>query len=93
MLYGTLNLSGFIINEIDARNAYPYTKTVFSCPFVEKFNLEIETFYLPGSLGSEGIVQLSLSLSLSEMWLYLYLLDGGQTENVFNLTESELSTR
>ena len=48
MLYGTLNLSGFIINEIDARNAYPYTKTVFSCPFVEKFNLEIETFYLPG---------------------------------------------
>ena len=31
------------------RNAYPYTKTVFSCPFVEKFSLEIETFYLPGT--------------------------------------------
>ena len=34
--------------EERAWNAYPYTKTVFSCPFVEKFNLEIETFYLPG---------------------------------------------
>ena len=36
----------FFINLV--RNAYPYTKTVFSCPFVEKFSLEIETFYLPG---------------------------------------------
>jgi len=52
--------------EERAWNAYPYTKTVFSCPFVEKFSLEIETYYLP---------------------------DGGQTENIFKLSESELSTR
>ena len=45
--------------EEKAWNAYPYTKTVFSCPFVEKFSLEIETYYTP---------------------------DGGQIENVFNLT-------
>ena len=47
--------------EEKAWNAYPYTKTVFSCPFVEKFSLEIETYYTP---------------------------DGGQIENVFNLTVS-----
>ena len=47
--------------EEKAWNAYPYTKTVFSCPFVEKFSLEIETFYTP---------------------------DGGQKENVFNLSVS-----
>jgi len=52
--------------EEKAWNAYPYTKTVFSCPFVEKFSLEIETYYTP---------------------------DGGQIENVFNLTDSELRTR
>lgn len=52
--------------EEKAWNAYPYTKTVFSCPFVEKFSLEIETYYTP---------------------------DGGQIENVFNLTDSELRNR
>jgi len=52
--------------EEKAWNAYPYTKTVFSCPFVEKFSLEIETYYTP---------------------------DGGQMENVFNLTDSELRNR
>jgi len=52
--------------EEKAWNAYPYTKTIFSCPFVEKFSLEIETFYTP---------------------------DGGQMENVFNLSESEMRNR
>ena len=33
--------------EEKAWNAYPYTKTHFSCPFVEKFSLEIETYYTP----------------------------------------------
>ncbi|XP_053443887.1 membrane-associated phosphatidylinositol transfer protein 2 isoform X3 [Nycticebus coucang] len=26
-------------------NAYPYTRTRFTCPFVEKFSIDIETFY------------------------------------------------
>ena len=28
-------------------NAYPYTKTKFSVPFVEKFTLEVETYFEP----------------------------------------------
>lgn len=32
--------------EEEAWNAYPYTKTRYRCPFVEKFYLEIETKYL-----------------------------------------------
>lgn len=33
--------------EEEAWNAYPYTKTRYTCPFVEKFYLEIETYYYP----------------------------------------------
>ncbi|XP_052247564.1 protein retinal degeneration B-like isoform X1 [Dreissena polymorpha] len=32
--------------EEEAWNAYPYTKTRYKCPFVEKFVLEVETRYL-----------------------------------------------
>lgn len=52
--------------EEKAWNAYPYTKTRYTCPFVEKFSIEIETKYFD---------------------------DDGSQENVFNLDESELSTR
>ena len=40
----------------EAWNAYPYTKTKFSVPYVEKFSLEIETIFEPdnGSQVSEG---------------------------------------
>ncbi|CAG0887981.1 unnamed protein product [Cyprideis torosa] len=31
--------------EEEAWNAYPYTKTRYKCPFVDKFSLEIETYY------------------------------------------------
>ena len=31
--------------EEKAWNAYPYTRTVYTCPFVEKFSLDIETVY------------------------------------------------
>ncbi len=27
-------------------NAYPYTKTIFKVPFVEKFSLEVETYFV-----------------------------------------------
>lgn len=50
----------------EAWNAYPYTKTIYRCPFIDKFMLEIETRYLD---------------------------DGGETENIFNLSASELKNR
>lgn len=28
-------------------NAYPYTKTKFGVPFVDKFSIEVETYYEP----------------------------------------------
>ncbi len=31
--------------EEKAWNAYPYTRTIYTCPFVEKFSLDIETVY------------------------------------------------
>jgi len=44
--------------EEKAWNAYPYTKTVFSCPFVEKFSLEIETYYTPDGGQLENVFNL-----------------------------------
>ena len=32
--------------EEEAWNAYPYTKTRHTCPFIEKFFIDIETHYL-----------------------------------------------
>ncbi|XP_041348927.1 protein retinal degeneration B-like [Gigantopelta aegis] len=52
--------------EEEAWNAYPYTKTKYRCPFVEKFLLEIETKYLS---------------------------DGGETENVFNMSPDDKRQR
>lgn len=52
--------------EEEAWNAYPYTKTRFTCPFVEKFSIEVETYYYN---------------------------DGGNQENVFNLSKSEMKQR
>ncbi len=57
---------------------------MFSCPFVEKFSLEIETFYLPG-------IQIATHEQVSGE--RKHFLDGGQTENVFSLTDSEISSR
>lgn len=52
--------------EEEAWNAYPYTKTRYKCPFVEKFVLEVETKYLN---------------------------DGGEIENIFGLSSSEMKER
>ncbi|XP_026479475.1 protein retinal degeneration B-like [Ctenocephalides felis] len=41
---GLLPKSALTVEE-EAWNAYPYTKTRYTCPFVEKFSLEIETYY------------------------------------------------
>ncbi|XP_046680815.1 protein retinal degeneration B isoform X3 [Homalodisca vitripennis] len=45
--------------EEEAWNAYPYTKTRYTCPFVEKFSLEIETKYFPDNGHQENVFSLS----------------------------------
>uniref|UniRef100_A0AAG5DMX9 DDHD domain-containing protein n=1 Tax=Anopheles atroparvus TaxID=41427 RepID=A0AAG5DMX9_ANOAO len=51
---GLLPKSALTVEE-EAWNAYPYTKTRYTCPFVEKFSLEIETYYFPDN-GHQGNV-------------------------------------
>ncbi|KAK6306366.1 hypothetical protein J4Q44_G00232910 [Coregonus suidteri] len=38
--------------EEESWNAYPYTRTRYTCPFVEKFSIDIETYYKP-DLGNQ----------------------------------------
>ncbi|XP_063225063.1 protein retinal degeneration B isoform X2 [Bacillus rossius redtenbacheri] len=45
--------------EEEAWNAYPYTKTRYTCPFVEKFSLEIETYYFADNGHQENVFSLS----------------------------------
>ncbi|XP_022208491.2 protein retinal degeneration B isoform X3 [Drosophila obscura] len=45
--------------EEEAWNAYPYTRTRYTCPFVEKFSLDIETYYFPDNGYQENVFQLS----------------------------------
>lgn len=49
--------------EEEAWNSYPYTKTRYTCPFVEKFSLEIETYYFSDNGHQENV----FSLTGSEM--------------------------
>jgi CBS domain containing-hemolysin-like protein len=45
--------------EEEAWNAYPYTKTRYRCPFVEKFLLEIETRYLSDCCEEDNVFNMS----------------------------------
>ncbi|KRX62328.1 Membrane-associated phosphatidylinositol transfer protein 3 [Trichinella sp. T9] len=45
----------------EAWNAYPHTKTKFSCPFVEKFSLEVETKYFDDAGIQENVFNLTSS--------------------------------
>lgn len=45
--------------EEKAWNAYPYTKTRYTCPFVDKFYIEIETKYFNDDGRQENVFQLS----------------------------------
>ncbi|GFS12940.1 membrane-associated phosphatidylinositol transfer protein 1, partial [Elysia marginata] len=47
--------------EEEAWNAYPYTKTRFKCPFIEKFLLEVETRYIDDAGDQDGVFSLSKS--------------------------------
>ncbi|XP_029155985.1 protein retinal degeneration B isoform X2 [Nylanderia fulva] len=48
-----------LIAKEEAWNAYPYTKTRYTCPFVEKFSVEIETYYFPDDGHQENVFNLS----------------------------------
>uniref|UniRef100_A0A1A7Y8J6 DDHD domain-containing protein n=1 Tax=Iconisemion striatum TaxID=60296 RepID=A0A1A7Y8J6_9TELE len=41
--------------EEESWNAYPYTRTRYTCPFVEKFSIDIETYY-KSDTGDQGNV-------------------------------------
>jgi len=45
--------------EEEAWNAYPYTKTRYTCPFVEKFSIEIETYYFGDNGSKDNVFNLS----------------------------------
>lgn len=47
--------------EEEAWNAYPYTKTRYKCPFVEKFLLEVETKYHNDSGEDDTVFNLTKS--------------------------------
>uniref|UniRef100_A0A8C4WVF6 Phosphatidylinositol transfer protein membrane associated 2 n=1 Tax=Eptatretus burgeri TaxID=7764 RepID=A0A8C4WVF6_EPTBU len=45
--------------EEQAWNAYPYTRTRYTCPFVEKFSIDIETYYKPDAGQQHDLFNLS----------------------------------
>ena len=45
--------------EEEAWNAYPYTKTRYTCPFVEKFYIEIKTKYYNDNGYQENVFNLN----------------------------------
>ncbi|XP_011708156.1 PREDICTED: protein retinal degeneration B isoform X2 [Wasmannia auropunctata] len=48
-----------LIAKEEAWNAYPYTKTRYTCPFVGKFSVEIETYYFPDNGHRENVFNLT----------------------------------
>ncbi|XP_032681683.1 protein retinal degeneration B isoform X3 [Odontomachus brunneus] len=48
-----------LIAKEEAWNAYPYTKTRYTCPFVEKLSVEVETYYLPDNGHQDNVFQLN----------------------------------
>ncbi|KAM6075075.1 membrane-associated phosphatidylinositol transfer protein 1 [Chlamydotis macqueenii] len=47
--------------EEESWNAYPYTRTRYTCPFVEKFSIEIETYYRPDAGQQTNVFNLSVA--------------------------------
>ncbi|XP_047238216.1 membrane-associated phosphatidylinositol transfer protein 2-like isoform X4 [Girardinichthys multiradiatus] len=45
--------------EEESWNAYPYTRTRYTCPFVEKFSIDIETYYKPDTGNHADVFNLS----------------------------------
>ena len=57
-LKSLLPKSALIVDE-EAWNAYPYTRTRYTCPFVDKFFIEIETRYFNDDGRQENVFQLT----------------------------------
>lgn len=57
-LKGILPKTALMVEE-EAWNAYPYTRTRYTCPFVEKFSLEIETYYFGDNGHQENVFSLT----------------------------------
>jgi len=47
--------------EEEAWNAYPYTKTRFTCPMMERFSIEVETVYTADGGHQDNVFKLSSS--------------------------------
>ncbi|KAM4576406.1 membrane-associated phosphatidylinositol transfer protein 2-like isoform 5-T6 [Odontesthes bonariensis] len=47
--------------EEESWNAYPYTRTRYTCPFVEKFSIDIETYYKPDTGNQADVFNLSVA--------------------------------
>uniref|UniRef100_A0A3Q3WA37 DDHD domain-containing protein n=1 Tax=Mola mola TaxID=94237 RepID=A0A3Q3WA37_MOLML len=45
--------------EEESWNAYPYTRTRYTCPFVEKFSIDIETYYKPDTGNKVDVFNMS----------------------------------
>uniref|UniRef100_A0A674EAD8 Phosphatidylinositol transfer protein membrane associated 2 n=1 Tax=Salmo trutta TaxID=8032 RepID=A0A674EAD8_SALTR len=45
--------------EEESWNAYPYTRTRYTCPFVEKFSIDIETYYKPDTGNQPDVFNMS----------------------------------
>ncbi|XP_076006825.1 membrane-associated phosphatidylinositol transfer protein 2-like isoform X1 [Genypterus blacodes] len=45
--------------EEESWNAYPYTRTRYTCPFVEKFSIDIETHYKPDTGNQAEVFNMS----------------------------------
>uniref|UniRef100_H2Y8N8 DDHD domain-containing protein n=1 Tax=Ciona savignyi TaxID=51511 RepID=H2Y8N8_CIOSA len=50
-----------LIVEEEAWNAYPYTRTRYTCPFIEKFSIDIETRYFDDTGEKENVFDLPKS--------------------------------
>ncbi|XP_076344495.1 protein retinal degeneration B-like isoform X3 [Tachypleus tridentatus] len=61
--------------EEEAWNAYPYTKTRYTCPFVEKFYVEIETKYFNDAGHQENVFNLSSADARSRIVDYIDIMN------------------
>ena len=50
--------TAFCVEE-EAWNAYPYTKTRYTCSMIDKFNIEVETVYTNDGGHQENVFDLS----------------------------------
>ena len=61
-----------LIVEEEAWNAYPYTRTRYTCPFVEKFSIDIETRYFNDCGDSENAFKSTAAdarnITVGELW-------------------------